>query len=259
MFLADTRYDNCPIWCDEDWYKKSLNKIRDFLLSQAIVFNHNNQPLILQDTLFPNIRGTEKLDEFWEICFDFVGKVIPDKKSNQIWNKLINIEYEPWTSLKFDLKRLLVEIQSLENLQNLSKAKFENNTDKAVEWLISVFAFITDKVEQKELFDEFAIIPNQEDLGTFKKLEPLRFDVNIPEELKDTLNLFQQDKRDVLIHKSFTVFKDHKPLSVEDVSYSITHLTPGLTDRPATNVWPCFSRSRHVWTCQNKSADSDNK
>jgi hypothetical protein len=226
MFLADTRYENCPTWCDEDWYKKSLNEIRDFLLSQAIVFNHNKQPLLLQDTLFPNIRGTEKLDDFWDICFGFVGKNIPDKESNHIWNKLLNVQYKPWASLKFDLKSLLEAIQNLENLQNLAKIKFENNNDKAIEWLITVFDFITNKIEQKELFDEFAIIPNQVESGIFKKLEPLRFDVNIPEELKDTLNLFQQDKRDILIHKSFTVFKEHKPLSVEDVSYSINkHIT----------------------------------
>ena len=221
MFLADTRYDNCPIWCDEDWYKKSLNEIRDFLLTQAIVFNQNKQPLVLQDTLFPNIRGTEKLDDFWDICFGFIGENIPDKKSNHIWNKILNVEYKPWTSLKFDLKRLLEEIQNLGNLQNLAKIKFENNTEKAIEWLISVFDFIVNKVELKELFDEFEIIPNQEASGNFKKLEQLRFDVNIPEELKDILNLFQQDKRDVLIHKSFILFKEHKPLSVEDVSYSI--------------------------------------
>ncbi|PKQ61553.1 hypothetical protein BZG02_15295 [Labilibaculum filiforme] len=221
MFLADTRYDNCPIWCDEDWYKKSLNEIRNFLLSQAIVLNHNNQPLVLQDALFPNIRGTEKLDDFWDICYGFIGENIPDQKSNHIWNKLLNVEHKPWTSLKFDLKSLLEEIQNLENLQNLARIKFEENIDKAIDWLKSVYEFIIVKAEQKELFDDFAIIPNQAETGIFKKLEPLRFDVNIPEELKDTLNLFQQDKRDVLIHKSLAIFKEHKPLSVEDVSYSI--------------------------------------
>ena len=178
LFLADTRYENCPNWCDEDWYKESLNEIRNFLLTQAVVFNYNKQPLVLQESLFPTIRGEEKLDDFWNICFGFVGKRIPDKESNRIWVKLLSVDYKPWKTLKYDLKQLLEEIQNFGNLKNLAEVKFEDNVDTTILWLKSVYDFIVNGVEQKELFDEFEIIPNQEDSGVFKKLEPLRYEID---------------------------------------------------------------------------------
>src|SRR5690606_36520117 len=104
---------------------------------------------------------------------------IPDKESNHTWIKLLSVDYKPWSSLKFDLKRLLEEIKRLGSLQNLANVKFEGNTVATVEWLKSLYDFIVNKAEQKELFDEFEIIPNQEETGVFKKLEPLRYDLNI--------------------------------------------------------------------------------
>lgn len=220
-FLADTRVENCPMWCDEEWYKSTLNELREFLLTQPIVINEFNNPILLKDSLMPTIRGAEKLDDFWDICFGFIGNNIPSKKDIHIWNKMLVVEYKPWVALKYDLKRLLNDIQNLQNLQNLANEKFDGNKEKTIAWLSVVYDFILLKAEQKELFDEYEILPNQDLIGTFKKLEDLRFDVDIPEELKDVLNFFKQDKRDKLIHKAFIIFRDHQPLSVDDVSYSI--------------------------------------
>ncbi len=224
IFLADTRIEHCPNWCDEDWYVERLNEIREFLLNQPIVTNEFGNQVILQHTLFPTFIGIEKLKIYWSICYKYSPTIIPQFKDIEKWNKFIDVKFKKWDELKFPLERLLSEVEAFGSIERLSEAKFSSNEQTALEWLNSLYSFIQIDTEQKELFDDFAIIPNQK--GNFKKLDELRFDVNIPEELKDILFLFEQDKRNKLIHKSFTLFKEHKPLSVEDVSYSINkHIT----------------------------------
>lgn len=224
IFLADTRIDHCPIWCDEDWYIERLNEIREFLLNQPIVTNELGNSIILQDTLFPTFIGTEKLKIFWNICYKYSPTIIPQFKDIDKWNKFIDVNFKKWNDLKFPLEKLLSEIETYGSIEKLAETKFSSDKQITLEWLNSLYSFIQIATEQKELFDDFSIIPNQN--GVFKKLDDLRFDVNIPEELKDILSLFEQDKRNKLIHKSFTLFKEHKPLSVEDVSYTINkHIT----------------------------------
>ncbi len=224
IFLADTRIEHCPIWCDEDWYLDRLNEIREFLLNQPIVTNEIGNPIILKDTLFPTFIGTENLKLYWNICYKYSPTVIPQLKDIDKWNKFIDVNFKKWNDLKFPLEKLLAEIETFVSIEKLAETKFSSDKHLALEWLNTLYTFIQIDTEQKELFDDFAIIPNQN--GNFKKLDDLRFDVNIPEQLKDILSLFEQDRRDKLIHKSFTLFKEHKPLSVEDVSYIINkHIT----------------------------------
>lgn len=219
LFLADTKFKHCPIWCDKDWYINRLNEIREFLLNQPIVTNEMGGLVKLQDTIFPTYKTSENLKNYWNLCHRYSPEIIPQLKDIPKWNELIDVDYEKWDELKFPLERLLGEVEILGSVDMLAKDKFSDDIEKTLEWLNSIYTFIQIDTEQKEIFDDFAIIPNQK--GDFKILDELRYDVNIPEELKDIQFLFEQDKRDKLIHKSFPIFKEHKPLSVEDVSYSI--------------------------------------
>lgn len=224
IFLADTRIENYPIWCDEDWYLDRLNEIREFLLNQPIVINELGKPVVLQDTVFPTFTRVEKLKLYWNICYKYSPTIIPQFKDVDKWNKFIDVDFKKWNDLKFPLEKLLAEIETFGSIEKLAETKFDSDKQITLEWLNLLYSFIHIEIEQKELFDDFAIIPNQN--CVFEKLDDLRFDLDIPEELKDILSLFEQDKRNKLIHKSFTIFKEHKPLSVEDVSYSINkHIT----------------------------------
>ncbi|WP_159474744.1 DUF3883 domain-containing protein [Chryseobacterium sp. 18068] len=224
LFLADTRYSYCPKWCDADWYNDVLNKIREFLLLQPVVTNQSGQIVNLQDTLFPTCPNLKHLKNYWELCYKYSSGIIPQLKDIEKWNQLLNVDYDKWDNLKFPLEKLLAEIEIFGTVKTLASEKFSDDSEKALQWLNLLYTYIEIEIEQKEIFNDFAVIPNQN--GEFKKIDDLRFDVNIPEELKDILYLFEQDQRDKLIHKLFSLFREHKPLSVEDVSYSINkHIT----------------------------------
>jgi len=224
LFLADTRNTNCPNWCDEEWYKNSLNNIREFLLEQPIVLTENGNHILLKDTLFPQFRGAEKLSEFWDICYQYSPLEIPCKSDAEKWNSLLTVEYTKWDKLKMSIDRLLKELEELEDLSTLASDKFDGDELVALDWLKKLYHFIIEIAEKNELFDDYAIVPNQN--GTFMTLDKLRYDANIPEELKDVLVLFDQDKRDILIHRHYTCFNEHYSLDVEDISNLINkHIT----------------------------------
>ena len=203
--------ENSKHLVDLEWYKLNvILPIRKTLLSMPIVEIENSiNCIVLENALFPYIPygREEDLLPFWDICFEFVGSKMPKKRDVLAWTKILSGNYEEWgkvkenTNLKYDLKRLLKDIEQIGTVAKLAENNFTNNINETIKWLNKVIAFVFEQ-EETEFFKTIKVIPNQ--LGQFKLMENLvsDHDTRIPDELKIILKeLSNDDWREKLVHK----------------------------------------------------------
>lgn len=236
--LAQTSYKNCPDWASEDWYKGVFKAIRKNLLEQKVVVKENGEYILLKDTLFPFHNAKDKLEEFWNICNEFNGDYIPQKRDMSAWNKIINVDYASWdVDLKYDIDRLLSDVEIHNSLGLLAEKKFDNDESIAIDWLNKVIDFVKVQSGKPELLKNCKIIPNQ--FGDFKVLdEHFHFDDGISDSLKHVLDSFEDDKwsfKIKLIDKRIKGLEKHSPLSTKDISFSINELIEILTKNSLLN------------------------
>lgn len=226
FWLAQTTYEICPTeWTSEDWYKNLFKDMRTYLLNQNLVIKENGEHILLKNTLFPYHSGKEKLDIFWSICNSFIPDSIPKKEETNIWNKIINANYLTWeTDFKYNIERLLKEIQNFGSLNQLTKDKFNEVETDTIYWLNKVIEFVQIEAEKPELLTTYKIIPNQ--LGEFTALsENLHYDNEISEELKNILEPFANYSfKKILIDNRITGFEKHSPKTTKDISDKINIL-----------------------------------
>ena len=217
-WLAQTSYDVCPTeWTSEEWYKGVFRTIRKSILKKKLVAKENGEFIILEETLFP-FTSKDKLDNFWEICNEFIGSFIPQKKDVGSWNEIINTNYSSWgVNLKYDVERLLKEIQSRESLTQLAKNKFNEDESLTINWLNKVIDFVLFQVEKPDLLKAHKIVPNQ--LGKFSFIDDkIHFDNGISEDLKNLLDPFIAEDwsfKKLLIEEKIKGFENHLPFSTK--------------------------------------------
>lgn len=226
-WLAKTDYDICPTWTSEAWYKGVFETIRQHLLTKKIVTSQNSNQLFLKDALFPSYPQKEKLDLFWDICYEFIPSQIPQKKDIVIWNEIINQDYCTWqTNLRYDLETLLKDIEKEITLAQLAQNKFENDENRAIKWLNKVIEFVFNQAECPEILKAIAIIPNQ--IGTFSMMDKLITDKDkeIPEQLKDVLFELSEDNWRKVLMNSFIQCRlpDTQKKGVEEISAAINKI-----------------------------------
>jgi hypothetical protein len=233
--LAQTSYKDCPDWTSEDWYKGVLKAIRKNLLDQEIVVKEDGEYILLKNTLFPFHNGKDKLDEFWNICNEFNGDCIPQKRDISAWNKIINTDYASWdVDFKYDIDRLLSDIESHNSLASLAEKKFDKNKSIAIDWLNKVIDFVKVQLDKSELLSRYKVIPNQ--IGDFKVLDEIHYDDGISDNLKDILDKFQDwSFKTKLIDKRIKGFEEHYPLSTKDISIKVNELIKVLIDKNCLN------------------------
>lgn len=227
LFLADTRVDNCPNWCDENIYRSLLDEIREFLLPQPIVINEFGNSIILQEALFPISRGEDSFKKYWDICFQYCPTKIPQYKDIVTWNKFICVNYKPWEDLKFPLKRLLSEVQEFKNLQVFADAKFDSSIVKTIDWLNNVYQLIIDR-KKTDYFKEYKIIPTNS--GMFKSFSDndlfIENDAKIPDKFIEILKtISDKDWNDILIHRDLIeIDKTRTAKTIKDISDEINKI-----------------------------------
>ncbi len=235
-WLAQTSYDVCPTeWSSEDWYKNVFKSIRKHLIDKKIVVQENENSILFKEALFPYHLGKEKLELLWDICNEFIGSFIPKKQDISFWKEIINADYPSWgIDLKYDIERLLKDIQSHGSLSQLAKNKFSENMSIAKLWLNRVFKFVLVDVEKPELFTKFKVIPNQEVEGVFVLLDAnIHYDNGIPDRLKDLLDPFNKERwsfKKFLIADGIEGFEDHLPFTTKDISDHINKLLKVIID-----------------------------
>lgn len=229
-WLAKTDYEICPNkWTSEDWYKGVFKIIRQHLTKQKLVLNANGEYLTLDETLFPTYHGKEKLELFWDICNEFIPNRIPQKQDIYIWNKIINADYSTWQiNFKYDLEKLLKDIETENNLLQIAENRFSSSIDNAIVWLNKVIDFIFTQAEKPELLQKYAVLPNKN--GIFKKVADKNnllhsdIDAQIPDKIIEIYKNFgNKDWSNFLLHPSIVI------LDIPEIpKYGITHISQDI-------------------------------
>lgn len=191
------------------WFKANIqNLLRINLLKSEIVQTEESR-ILLEDALFPYHISEKKVSKIWDLAKVLNKQKLPKFDHIEFWYQIIDNSWEK--DLRYDLKRMVTEIASFQNLTNL--VTHTNLTENQILiWLDSVIEFVVN--EDEKLLTEFAIIPNQ--YGTFKKKEDLWIDDNIPKELKDVLKILEYDWRLKLQHKLINGYRANIKKGIED-------------------------------------------
>ncbi len=258
--------ENSKHLVDLKWYELNvILPIRQTLLVMPIVEVENKTDfIILENAIFPYTPygREEDLLPFWDICFEFLGSKLPKKENILSWNKILN--YEEWArvkenlNLKYDLKRLLKDIEQIGTVAKLAESHFASNEINSIEWINKVIAFVV-KQKETELFKKIKVIPNQ--LGEFMLIEKLVSDqeTRIPDELKIILKeLSDDDWREKLVHKDIvcqlpetqktgvihisttidTIIEENKNVNIRKAVYQlISFYSPEFIDNENNEAW----------------------
>jgi len=190
---------------DEDWYKRNiLFNIRKFLLTIPIVESETgNRLYISRDSeregdpfaCFPWHKDQAIQEKIWDFTYDLFPDFLPKKQHIHDWYSIL------WDKKGFrqTLEATAQDIQNLGNLNGLAERQGKGE-DEVIGWLNQLLGFFNE--QEPELFKKYSVLPNQR--GVFKKKEELYTDQNIPDELKDVLEIIGQDWRGLLLHRSIT-------------------------------------------------------
>ncbi|MBD2385167.1 sacsin N-terminal ATP-binding-like domain-containing protein [Cylindrospermum sp. FACHB-282] len=218
--LAKTDLPKDKDWISTDWYKNQIQKVlRDELMQTEIVYTDNlQQPKIkLKDALFPYSKSEEKISTIWEFANTLWSNRLPKKEHIGFWYAIIDSNWGK--NLRYNLKQFITDIAGFSNISELA-----NHTNKSeqelLNWLNKIISFVLS--EEQGLLNEFAIIPNQ--YGKFLKQEELWTDDNIPEELKNVLNILQEDWRTNLKHNQIINCKLTTTKGIEDIVLRINQI-----------------------------------
>ena len=181
---------------ETQWYESQIqSRIREEVLVTPVVDTKNNQKIELKDALIP--YSSKSLLEFWELAIALHGDKLPQREDVQDWYSIINLDKNWSKDLRYDLPKLLAEIEEQKNLKNLC-LRLNLKGDETIDWLNRVIAFVFKTNQVELLSSEYAILPNQ--YGQFQLKTQLVKDEGIPEGLKNVLKILDEDWREELLH-----------------------------------------------------------
>lgn len=189
---------------DRGWYKQEIQaKIREVLLKTPIVETEQGNLISILDSdgkanaYFPHDTNIQVRNKIWEYTFSLFPDSTPCERHTHHWYSIVKSWKECFHQ---DIDVLAKDIENQASIKELSEALDKNQSDTLI-WLNLVFDFF--EKEKPELFTTYKILPNQ--YGILKDKSSLYFDKDIPEELKDTLKIFDEDLRDNLLHKDIKI------------------------------------------------------
>lgn len=176
--------DTCAIIPVDDNYTKGLNRLP--------LKDKDGQVMIY----IPSTEIDGNQDLFWEILSEFKKLTIPTKDTYQGWETVLE------SNLRFsDINDVYLKDSNLDELTAVLK-----DTTPIFKWLNAFYdLWIKDEGLEKVLKSAFLI--NQND--KFVKLENIKLDSNIDDELKQISTLLGGNIKGRLIHKEITSFEDY--------------------------------------------------
>ncbi|MBP0014649.1 MAG: DUF3883 domain-containing protein [Roseofilum sp. SID2] len=177
-----------------------------------------SRPIYHLISYFPaSERQTSRKNQIWEFAHDFYPGAIPDKKY------LENMSSFSWTLVhEWILTSIANDIENQETLDGLAKY-FAWEQDRVILWLDRFVYFLYQ--QDKQIFELYSLLPNQ--CGKLMQKEDLKKDENIPEELKEVLEILTSDYwNDFLLDKRFinaeTLFhKEEDIKTIKDIAIDI--------------------------------------
>ncbi|MDJ1174784.1 sacsin N-terminal ATP-binding-like domain-containing protein [Roseofilum capinflatum] len=177
-----------------------------------------SRPIYHLISYFPTSEPqTSTKHQIWEFAHDFYPGEIPDKKY------LENMVSFSWTLIhEWIFSSIAADIENQETLDSLVKY-FDWEQDRVIAWLDRFCCFLYQ--QDQSIFEEHYLLPNQ--CGKLMQKDDLKKDENIPEELKEALEMLTSDYwNDFLLDKRFinaeTLFhKQEEIKTIKDIAREI--------------------------------------
>jgi hypothetical protein len=181
---------------DKIWYKDNIQlKLRAMILAVPIVETLAGLKLIADSAnnsriYFPKSDSLATQKNIWQKAFDFMGDAMPLEDHCREWAKLAWEEDCSFLTLEV----LAAKVSAYGNLNALPP----KITDKAT-WIEEILELV--QVGDPDLFDQVALIPNQE--GDFQRRTLENFSVNdgVPIDYIRLLLLFGVNWNQILVHE----------------------------------------------------------
>jgi hypothetical protein len=234
--LCDIKEPNGFFEPIKTWYRNQVvHNVREAFLHQQVVetvagrITLNNAYIPYHADKVPNVK------KIYELAAPLLSDKLP--QSNHFLNWYEILDFQHFKNQKFDLERLLDEVQLQGHLDNLAE---KVNADFKP-WLNGLIDFVLTP-EQEHLFERYKILPNQN--KNFKFRRELDFDDQVPNDLKDLLLALTNDKKD---YKDFLLHKDYAnhfglldPKNRKSISEIATDIDNELRDFSEVRTSPSF-------------------
>jgi hypothetical protein len=186
-------------WIDKKWYNEHIIlPIQDFLLKVPIVDLNSGKRISIKDAddknniFFPSASKIEIREKLWALTVELAPEKMPRRSDIHDWHEIIWDE-----STRLTLEILTKGIQNRAGLNKLS-ADLKKTEAETIGWLNKYYDLLNleDKFIDEIALGKYKVIPNQ-NLEFKSKLE-LYADINIDNELKNVLQIFETDVRQIL-------------------------------------------------------------
>jgi len=219
--LAKVKLPKDRQYISDDWYKENIkSKLREELSNQKVVDTFDRR-ISIRKSKFPYNSKEEANIEFFNLVKVIKSNIPSTEEHLKIWRKIVDDDWG--VDLKYELEDFLTDISDYSNVTSLAEKLDKPETDTLI-WLDSVISFIA-KEEELDLLNDYAILPNQ--LNEFCKKDDLFKDENIPNELKDILELLGKERRCKLLHnkiKTEVITRNDLILNIQKITEEINTL-----------------------------------
>ena len=181
---------------DISWYKTNVQgPIRDILKQAKIINHYLDEKTSLDKMWFPRKSYSDKVKEkIWKIYTNLYPTNICKFDELYEWT---NIIWEGWVQF-LDYAELMKDIDETKSIEVLS-SKIEKDEQNTFLWLNDVCNFVLEDEKNLSLFNNFAVIPNQNML--FKTFLDLYTDEINEDDLLEIMELLGEDWKEYLVHR----------------------------------------------------------
>jgi len=220
-FLAKVKLPKDRQFISDDWYKENIKSVlRNELLKLNIVDSFDGKIALKISRIPYNSKEDTNID-FYNLTKEFKSNIPSTEEHLKIWRKIIDDDWG--VKLKYEIEDLVSDISENSNILTLS-SKLSKSDSETLQWIDKVVSLVISE-EETDLLNDYAILPNQ--LGEFCKKDDLFKDDNIPNELKDILELLGKERRSKLLHNeilSKIISRDDLILNFQKITNEINTL-----------------------------------
>jgi hypothetical protein len=229
--ISESNFFNCYNICttktpdtnekyfDENWYEENIQvRLRKSIRTHKVIELRDGTKFPFEATDswidIPSADKKEDRETIWELCNVKSYFILPKREHVHHWYEL-NWDEKFECTVEF-IFSFIKEQGTIEVLQ-------ESLGDRDVwGWLNKVFEFAIEQQHGYKLFDNYAVIPNQE--GTLRTRKQLSLDEIEDEKLKEIAALLGYNYYEDLIDKRIFFEERHDKISKQDAALKITEL-----------------------------------
>ncbi|MCK9220975.1 MAG: DUF3883 domain-containing protein [Bacteroidales bacterium] len=220
-YLAKVKLPKDRQFISDEWYKENIKSVlRKELLNLNIVDSFDGKIALKESRIPYNVKEESNID-FFHLTKVLKSNIPSSEEHIKVWRKIIDDEWG--VKLKYEIEDFVSDIAENRSLITLSN-KISKSYPETLQWLDKVVSLIISE-EETDLLNDYAILPNQ--LGEFCKKDDLFKDDNIPNELKDILELLGKERRSKLLHKEISskiIARDDLVLNIQKITNEINML-----------------------------------